>query len=418
MRPRLDLPPEIVPAFWALFFMEATYGAYSSVWPLWIERLGAPIAVVGLMLGVGGFLRIFVLAPSAAIAERFGYRRVIIAVRVVSVVGLLGAAIASHWTQLLLVIITIAIGEMVFPLIQTIVASEAGAQRMRAFALVFNVGPSVALAISPLVGAGVVAIFGMRAAFLLGALTSALAIVFLRRVRNARTAPVDPIETPASYRAAISEPGFRLVGSLLLITIFSLSFGVAFIPTFLEDMRGFAPSEITALGSLPAVGSAVFGLTVARNRALQRSPFLAAAIPVGLMSIVFLILRESAFLPLLVTAFFLRGGLFSTWATLISALGELAPERLRTRSFALLEMIGGMAFALGPMIAGFLYARRVTLPFEIATLLALCLVPCFILAQRRANRMPKQGSPSPPDVGESLAGNRAMADTLPSESAV
>ncbi|MGD9712315.1 MAG: hypothetical protein AB7V46_09645, partial [Thermomicrobiales bacterium] len=87
MRSRLDLPPAIVSVFWGLFFLEATYGAYASVWPLWIERLGAPVTIVGLMLGIGGYLRLFVLAPAAAIADRFGYRRVIVFARIVSVIG-------------------------------------------------------------------------------------------------------------------------------------------------------------------------------------------------------------------------------------------------------------------------------------------------------------------------------------------
>jgi hypothetical protein len=194
---------------------------------------------------------------------------------------------------------------------------------------------------------------------------------------------------PASYRAALGEPGVRLVGSLLFVTLLSLSLGVAFIPTFLEDVRGFEPSEIAALGALPAIGSAIYGLSVARIALLQRMPFIAAAISTGLMTVAFIILHETAVLPLLAIAFLVRGGLFSTWATLISALGELAPARLRSRSFALLEMIGGLAFSMGPMVAGLLYARNETLPFEVATVLALALMPVYVLAQRKANTMPK-----------------------------
>jgi MFS family permease len=387
LRARLDLPQPIVPLFWGLLFLEATYGAYMGVWPLWIERLGAPIAIVGLILGAGGVLRLFVLGPSAAIADRFGYRRTIIAARVVAVAGFLGAALATHWSQLILIVLMLAIGEMVFPLIQTLVAAGAGDQRMRSFALVFNVGPSIALAISPLIGAGLVAAFGMRSAFVLGALFSVLSLVSFSRLREIALPQPAEDAPKASYRAAWQEPGVRLVGGLLLVTVFSLSFGVSFIPTFLEDVRGFAASEIAALSALPALGSAAFGLGVARIGALQRMPFIAAAIPVGSMALAFLIFRQSSLLPLLVLAFLLRGGLFSAWATMISALGELAPERLRSRSFALLEMIGGLAFALGPMIAGLAYARRATLPFDVAIVLAVALVPLFLWGQRRANRM-------------------------------
>ncbi len=399
MRPRLDLPQPIVQIFWGLFFLEATYGAYLSVWPLWIERLGAPVAIVGFVLGIGGFLRLFVLAPSAWIAERFGYRRVIVIARLVAIAGFLGAAASNHWTQLLLVVLALAIGEMVFPLVQTLVAAESGDRRMRSFALVFNVGPSIALAISPLVGAGMVALLGMRSAFVLGALFSAISVLFFTRIEVSSSVAGRDSARSATYAEVTHNSAFRLVGLLLLLSVFSLSFGVAFIPTFLKDVRGYAASEITALGALPALGSAIFGLGVARIRRLQQSPLIAAAIPVGAMSLAFLILRETAALSLIMMAFLLRGGLFACWATLISALGELAPERLRSRSFAMLEMIGGMAFASGPMIAGILYGRRETLPFEIAFILALGMVPLFVLAQRRTDNMPKSDAADSSDVG-------------------
>ena len=209
MSSRLDLPQPIVPVFWGLLFLEATFGAYLSVWPLWIERLGAPVAIVGFMLGIGGFLRLFVLAPSAAIADRFGYKRTIVVARVVAVAGLLGAAISTHWTQLLLAVIAVAV---VFPLVQTIVAAEAGDQRMRSFALVFNVGPSIALAIAPLIGAGLVALLGLRSAFVLGAVFSApISRCFFSKL-------VEPeVHSPAValiQRATARRSGSRASGSL------------------------------------------------------------------------------------------------------------------------------------------------------------------------------------------------------------
>ncbi len=379
----------MIPLFWGLLLLEATYGAYLSVWPLWIERLGAPIAIVGLVLGIGGFLRLFVIGPSAAIADRFGYRRTIIVARAITIAGLIVAAFATHWAQLLIVVVAISIGELVFPLVQSIVASEAGDQRMRSFALVFNVGPSIALAVAPLIGAVLVGLFGMRSAFLLGAAFSLLSLTQLVKISEPETDASNTATTPTSYLAATRLQSVRLIGGLLLVTVFSLSLGVAFIPTFLKDVRGFEPAGITALGSLPAIGSAMLGLAVARLMWLQRRPFIACAISVGLMALVLFVIREFSYLPLLMVAFLLRGGLFSTWAMLISALGEYAPASLRSRAFAIMEMIGGLAFSLGPIFAGLLYSQRKTLPFEVAILLALGLVPVYVLAQRKANRMPK-----------------------------
>jgi MFS family permease len=400
---RLNLPPAVVPIFWGLMFLEATYGAYMSVWPLWIERLGAPIAIVGLVLGAGGFLRLFVLGPSAMIADRFGYRRTILAARLVAVVGFLGAAIATHWTQLLLVVLALAIGEMIFPLVHTLAATGAGHQKMRVFALVFNVGPSIALAISPLVGAGLVGLLGMRSAFVLGAIFTLISMYFFSRASEPETDPAHAEGHPPSYRRTLAEPGVRLVARTLLVSVFALSLGVSLIPTFLEDVRGFEPAAITALSALTAVGSAALGLSVARLPALQKMPFVTAGISTGVMILAFIILRQTAFVPLVVVAFLIRGGLFATWATLISALGELAPARLRSRSFAVLEMVGGLAFSLGPMAAGFLYARHASLPFEVAIVLVILLMPVYYVAHRRAVALRRQESESTAEAVESQA---------------
>lgn len=144
IRGQLALGREVENIFWAMFFVEGAFGAYMGIWPLWIERLGAPVTVVGLVLGSSGIVRLAVLAPSAALAERFGVRRLILLARVVAGLGMVSAALATHWTHLFLMVIGSAIGELAFPLTLAHVAAHAGKERVRAFALVFGLGPSVA----------------------------------------------------------------------------------------------------------------------------------------------------------------------------------------------------------------------------------------------------------------------------------
>ncbi|MEA2598881.1 MAG: hypothetical protein QOF01_5350 [Thermomicrobiales bacterium] len=387
MRVQLGLPQPLVPVFWGLLFLEATYGAYLGVWPLWIERLGAPITVVGLVLGSSGLIRLIVLAPSAAIADRLGSRRAIVIGRVATAVGLLTAAAATHWTLLVPMLIGAAMGEIAFPLLQALVATQAGDQRMRSFAVIFTVGPSIALVVSPLMSGAVVALWGMRAAFVLAAAFTAVSLIFLARIHAPPAAPRHASEPGSSYRAAFADPIVRMVAGLLLVTIFSLSLGTSFVPNFLEDVRGMNPAEITTIGAASAVGSAVFGLAVARLRRLQRSPFVAVATAIALTAIGFVLYRFASALPLIALAFFFRGGLFSAWAMLSASVGELARPDHRTRAFALCEMVGGFALSLGPVVAGPLYSRRPPFPFEVATGLALLLVPTLLFAQRRAHRL-------------------------------
>jgi MFS family permease len=195
-------------------------------------------------------------------------------------------------------------------------------------------------------------------------------------------------ETPhSSYRAAFGDPGVRLVAVLLAVTVFSLALGVSFVPNFLEDKRGLAPATIATMSAAAALGSATFGIAVARIRGLRRAPFLAVSIAVGVTGLGFALFHVTAFIPLLLVAYFCRGGLFSAWAMLIAALGEIAPADHRARAFALNEMVGGVAFALGPIVAGPLYSRRPTLPLEVAIVLVVLLIPALYIAQRKADRL-------------------------------
>lgn len=403
-RPQLGLPAPLMPFFWALVLIEASYGAYLGILPLWIEKLGAPIAIVGLLLGANGILRLFVIFPSTTIANRFGYRRTIMVARGVAFLGFMAAALATQWQQLLLMVIGIAIGEIVFPLLQTMVAAQAGRQQMRAFALIFTVGPSVALAISPVISGILVAVAGMRAAFLMAAFFTLASFVMLRKI-------VEPTESrsrnrtdQSGYREALGDHRIRTITLLLVVTVFTCSLGVAFIPTFLEDVRGFRPATIGTFSALGAVGSALLGLAVARTRRLQREPFLAVAIALGFVITGLALFHVSGWLPVVLIAYTMRGGFFSAWAMLNASLGLNAPARHRSRGFAIVEMAGGLASSGGPIVGGLLYARRNTLTFETAIVLGLLLIPVILTANRRARAWPNENEPVPvtdePVIGE------------------
>ena len=396
-RPQLGLPPHLVPLFWALVLIEATYGAYLGILPLWIEELGAPIAIVGLLLGANGILRLFVLFPSTNIANRFGYRRTIMGARVAAFIGLVAAALATRWQQLLILVVGIAIGELVFPLLQTLVAAQAGEQRMRAFALIFTVGPSVALAIGPILAGVLVAVAGMRAAFVLAALLTALSFYYLRRIEEPVEHGTRNRSEQSGYREAIADHRIRTITLLLIAVVFTCSLGVAFVPTFLEDVRGYQPATISTFSALGAVGSALFGLAVARTRRLQKEPFLAVAIALGFVVASLVLFHASGLLLVILIAYLMRGGFFSAWAMLNASLGVNAPARHRSRGFAIVEMAGGLASSMGPIIGGFLYARRNTLTFETAIVLGLALIPVILWANRKARTWPHESEPVNPE---------------------
>jgi hypothetical protein len=99
---------------------------------------------------------------------------------------------------------------------------------------------------------------------------------------------------------------------------------------------------------------------------------------------------------------------------LAAAVGEYAPAAHRARTFAVAEMVGGVAISLGPVAAAPLFSQRPRLPFEAATILALVLIPTLLVAQRRARRL-SAAAANAPTLDESDPAARAPSEVAPDD---
>lgn len=380
----MGLDRELAYVFWAMIGVEAAYGAYSGIWPLWIEALGAPITIVGLVLGSSGLLRLLILAPSASLADRIDPRKLIVIARAVTGIALITAALATHWTQLVPMIIGTAIGEIAFPLTQAHLATHAGEQRVRAFTLVFNVGPAVAFGVSPLISGALIAQFDMRAAFIFAAACTVFSLFFFSRFAPTPQ-PEQHDESPrSSYGEALAQPNVKPLLSMQFATIFSLALGISLLATFLADQRGISPSVVAMLGGIGSAGAVLFGLIVARNQWLQKHPLTGVVIAVVMVMCALAVVVSTHIVWLIALAFIGRGGLWSAWGLYIAVLGEIVPnERVRPRVFTLSEMFGGTAFSSAPIVAGQLYAIRPEAPLLASMASSALLIPSLLMAQRR-----------------------------------
>ena len=309
----LGLGRELGYVFWAMIGVEAAFGSYVGIWPLWIEALGAPITVVGLVLGSAGLLRLLTLAPSAALADRIDPRTLIVAARSMTALGMISAAFATHWTMLAPMVIGSAIGEIAFPLTQAHLAAHAGEQRVRAFTLVFNVGPAVAFGIAPLISGALIARFDMRAAFIFAAACTAFSLFFFSRFTPRPKVAKEDEPTRSSYREALAEPGVKPLLGMQFATIFSLALGISLLAPFLADQRGISPAVVAMLGGVGSLGAVIFGLAVARSQWLQRHPLAGITIAIGMVMVALAIILSTHLIWLIALAFIGRGGLWSAW---------------------------------------------------------------------------------------------------------
>lgn len=380
----LGLGRELGYVFWAMIGVEAAFGAYAGIWPLWIEALGAPITVVGLVLGSSGLLRLFILAPSAALADRIEPRKLIVIARSITGLALITAALATHWTQLIPMVIGTAIGEIAFPLTQAHLATHAGEQRVRAFTLVFNVGPAVAFGISPLISGVLIAQFDMRAAFVFAAACTLFSLLFFARFAPPPKLARHEVRPRSSYREALAQPNVKPLLGMQFATIFSLALGISLLAPFLADQRGISPSVVAMLGGIGSAGAVLFGLLVARNQWLQKHPLTGVVIAIAMVMCALAVIVSTHVVWLIALAFIGRGGLWSAWGLYVAVLSEIVPsERVRPRVFTLSEMFGGSAFSSAPIVSGQLYTIRPEAPLLASLASSALLIPVLLMAQRR-----------------------------------
>lgn len=368
--------------FWALIFLEAAFGSYFALWPLWIEELDAPVTLVGALLGLGGILRLFALLPSAWLSRRFGMKRVMIVARAIATAGIFSAALAPSWPWLLPALLGMAVGDLAFPLASTFVARNAGARRVRAFAIIFTTGPSVSLLVTPLLSGALVATLGLRAPFVTAATFSLISIALMARLHTIPPSDDEGDAREGGYRGLLRVPGLRLLLGLQFLTFFAIGMGTSLLSIFLHEAKGYSEAVIPPMTALTAVGSIVFSTVVARSLRLSGAPLRAVAITIGITACAFLLFLRAELLPFVLVAMTLRGGFFAAWPLYSAALGEATPDRLRPHVFAMGEILAGTGFVLAPVAAGPLYEIRPELPLLLA---AAMIAPLVVIIGTRGH---------------------------------
>ena len=89
-------------------------------------------------------------------------------------------------------------------------------------------------------------------------------------------------------------------------------------------------------------------------------------VALAIVPIAFLLLALGTSLWVIALGSLISGAYLMVWPLVDAAVGNLAPEPIRGRSFAFSEVFGGSGVALGPMLAGVLYNGGPQLPLFVA----------------------------------------------------
>jgi MFS family permease len=363
-----------------MLFNELAIGFYQTLNPLYIESLGASPGLVGAVIGIQGLVRLIFLVPAGWIADRIPMRTLIAGGRSMTVLGLVLYGLAQEWWQLLPAILIMSVGNVSFPVISKAIADASDdATRTRAFTLIYTVGPSSALLVSPLLAGPLADAVALRAIYFAAACAGAVSVLFFSRLR-----PVElPIEDGpgGGYRAVFAFRPVLIVCGIFMALLLVLTSGFTLVPNYLQDVHGVGISTIGQFGSIFALGSVILGVVISRVPALSR-PWNALLLTTLLCPVAFLLFYFGGDVWVFGLGFLFRGGYLVAWSLIYAALGEVTPERLRSRAFALSEVLGGTGFAIAPFIAGALYEVDPTLPLLAATAATVPLLIAMVIVRR------------------------------------
>lgn len=381
MRPRLTLglPRDGRFLFWGMFAWEFGFGLYSLLLTIYIADLGATPFQIGILIGVQGLMRIAVTLPSGILAERFSRRSVIVWTTAATVPAVILHGVAQTWWQMFPGMILIIFGNLGTPsLASYIVDISSPVTRARTFAMIYAVGPAVATIISPTLGGFIAEETSIRALFFLSAIAYGASSLAFSLVSERKLA-VEHGPKP-SYREAVAIPAVRLVGLLKFGVVGTLAMGVTLLPNYLEEVHGLSISVIGRFGSLQATGSMLISLIIARVAWITGCKGIGiATMCVGAICGISLLTGN---LWVLIPGFLMRGGFMSTWPLFSAVFGDITPDRLRSRAFALGDFLGGVGFGVAPFLAGALYAWRPAAPMLAAAIITPVLCLAAVLIER------------------------------------
>lgn len=369
---------------------EGAFGIYNTLWPLYVAALGATPPQIGLVMAAMGISRLLALLPSGLIADKVPPRRMIVGGRLLTVLGMFLFAAAQSWWQLIPAGMILTLGNVSFPAISSTIAESARdeRERTRAFTLIYTVGPSLAVMITPAAGGLIAGAISLRAVFVAAGLIGSAAVIAFSTI-TARPVP-HHVSRPATYGDALRQRPVALIVALEFATIFTLTLGVTLIPNYLQEVHGLSTGLIGLFGSCSAVGSILLGVAIARLRPLQR-PLNAIGLAVASAGLGLTVLALTGSVPAFAFGYLLRGGFFVAWSLFAAALGQVTSERLRARSFALGELLGGIGYSLAPFLAGWLYDVSPLAPLALAIVLVVPLVLAILTVERTVRR----GLPTP-----------------------
>lgn len=379
--------------------------------------LGLAGWAVGLILGIRNFSQQGMFLVGGALADRFGYKPLIVAGCVLRTVGFATLGLVGSLPALVAASAATGLAGALFnPAVRAYLAADAGERRVEAFAL-FNVFYQAGILIGPLVGMVLTGVDFRVTCLVAAAIFALLSIVQIRALPTRRATTGTPKEgrAPVRWRRIVTNRPFLLF-SAAMIGSYVLSFQVYLaLPLEVRRLGGdgaFGTAAVAALFAVSGLSTMCFQTRLTAWCKARMAPGRALSWGVATMG--------AAFVPLLIaTAVPVPHGGAGLWllaavppalSALLLALGtmiaypfemdtivRLSDNRLVATHYGLYNTICGIGITLGNLLTGVaLDAARAAGMSALPWLALLMLGLTCAMALHRLNRAGRLTTPAEP----------------------
>ncbi|MGC4939922.1 MFS transporter [Kribbella sp. DT2] len=333
--------------------------------------LGLAAWLVGLVLGVRNLSQQGMFAVGGALADRFGYKPLIVAGCVLRTAGFGLLALADSLPGLIIALAATGLAGALFnPAVRAYLAVDAGPKRVEAFAL-FNVFYQTGILAGPLVGLALTGINFRLTCAVAAAVFAILAVIQIRALPPQRSIDKDPRESlMAQWRSVVANRPFLLFASAMVCS-YVLSFQVYLaLPLEVRRLPGDGADETFVVAALFAVSGLVTVLGQTRVTAwcrahLQSGQVLVlgtatmgcAFVPLALAAVVPQPTRNPGqwliiVLPPLTAAAMLAVGTMIAFPFEMDTIVELSEGRLVATHYGIYNTICGFGITAGNLLTG------------------------------------------------------------------
>jgi MFS family permease len=353
-------PPSLRSMIPSVFLPAMVYeignGAIAPVVAITALDLGASAGTAGFLVALLGIGQLLGDVPSASLAARLGDRRAMVVAAGVAMAALAGAFFASSLLLLGCCLLVLGMCNATFYLARQSYLTEVAPLDLRARALSMLGGAHrVGLFIGPFVGAAVISLVSLRAAYLVAVVTAAAAAVLLLVVH-------DIVPAGTSAASARKRGGHGIVATVREHRALLATLGVAVlaIGAARAARQTVLPLWAVHIGLSPEATSVVFGIASAVDMALfypsgkvmDRYGRLAVALPamliLGLAMVALPLTTGIVGLTAVAMVMSLGNGIGSGIVMTLGA--DVAPPDNRLRFLSTWRVMSDTGNALGPVV--------------------------------------------------------------------